>query len=109
MYHLSAEDPAFRGEVHATFDRNPFEVSAGAAIVQALDGAAAAKLGPGRAHAGATFWTDAAILAAAGMETVLFGPTGAGLHSAEDWVALQSVFDLAEILAQTAVNYCGHA
>jgi acetylornithine deacetylase len=38
---------------------------------------------------------------------VLIGPTGAGLHSAEEWVDLQSVYDLAQILAETAVRYCG--
>jgi acetylornithine deacetylase len=108
-YHLSAADPSFQAEIRVTFDRDPFEVSADAAIVQALDSAAATRLGAGRPHTGATFWTDAAILAAAGMETVLFGPTGAGLHSAEEWVELQSVFDLAQIMAQTAVAYCGLA
>ena len=27
-----------------------------------------------------SFWTDAAVLGAAGIPTVLFGPGGAGLH-----------------------------
>ena len=46
-----------------------------------------------------------AIFAAAGMETMLIGPIGHGLHSAEEWVDLASVVDLATILADTAVNY----
>ena len=64
-------------------------------------------MGQERPHMGATFWTDAALLAGAGIETVLIGPTGAGLHSDEEWVELQSVYDLAQILAETAVAYCG--
>src|SRR4029078_5005315 len=53
----------------------------------------------GRRHAGGatasdrgsvamTFWTDAAVLGAAGIPSVLFGPAGAGLHSAEEYVEI---------------------
>jgi acetylornithine deacetylase len=49
---------------------------------------------------------DSALLAEAGVETVVMGPTGAGLHSAEEWVELESVVQLAEILALTAIAYC---
>ena len=104
---LSAADSSFRAELEATFDRDPFEIVADAAIVQTLDSVVGEHLGPQRPHTGATFWTDAAILAGAGIETVLFGPTGAGLHSAEEWVDLQSVYDMADILAKTAAAYCG--
>jgi acetylornithine deacetylase len=104
---LAAEDPTFQAELAATFVRDPFEVDAQSGIVQALDAVAARHLGGGRPHTGATFWTDAALIAAAGIDTVLIGPGGAGLHSAEEWVDLQSVFDLAQILAETAVRYCG--
>ena len=106
---IMAEDPAVRATVRATFERDPFEVSPEAAIVYAVDKAAAKQLGQRLPHAGATFWTDAAILAAAGMETVLIGPKGGGLHSDVEWVDLQSVHDLAAILADTAVLYCGAA
>ena len=104
---LSAEDPTFKAELKATFDRDPFEVGEDAAIVKTLDAVAGDNLGQGRPHMGATFWTDAALLAGAGIETVLIGPTGDGLHSDEEWVELQSVYDLAQILAETAVTYCG--
>jgi acetylornithine deacetylase len=40
---------------------------------------------------GMSFWTDAAILAAAGMPSVLFGPGGAGLHSREEYVNVDDV------------------
>jgi len=38
-----------------------------------------------------TFWTDAAVLGAAGIPSVLFGPGGAGLHSVEEYVNLNDV------------------
>jgi acetylornithine deacetylase len=106
---LSAVDPTFKAEVNATFDRDPFEVSEDAAIVQTLDAVVSRHVGAKQPHTGATFWTDAALLAAEGIETVLIGPSGAGLHSAVEWVDLQSVYDLSQILAETAVAYCGKA
>ena len=38
-----------------------------------------------------SFWTDAAILAAAGMPSILFGPGGAGLHSTVEYVTVKDV------------------
>ncbi len=104
---LSAEDETFRAKVTATFWRAPFEVDAGAKIVQALDKALAQRTGKAPKHSGQTFWTDAALIADAGAETVLLGPVGFGLHSAEEWVELASVVDLAYVLAETAIKYCG--
>jgi len=36
----------------------------------------------------------------------LIGPKGGGLHSKEEWVDIQSVMELSQILAQTAIDYC---
>jgi acetylornithine deacetylase len=106
---LADADPAFTGGVEAFFHRDPFDVSAEADVVQAVQSAARAVLGGEPEHVGQTFWTDAALLAGAGMETVIIGPTGHGLHSAEEWVDLDSVCKLTGILAGAAVSYCGTA
>ena len=103
---LAAEDATFKATVKPTFQREPFEISANAPIVQTVEQAIADRLGSEPAHTGQTFWTDAALLAEAGIETVLLGPIGQGLHSAEEWVDVQSVVKLAAVLAATAVNYC---
>lgn len=103
---LSAADDTFRGSIRRTFGRRPFEVGASAAVVQALETAVSQRMGSVLPHSGQTFWTDAAVFADAGMETVLIGPIGYGLHCAEEWVDVQSVIDLAAILAATAVLYC---
>jgi acetylornithine deacetylase len=104
---LAAADPTFRAALQATFARFPFEIGAGAPIVQTVSQAVTAVLGQPPAHIGQTFWTDAALLAEAGVETVILGPTGRGLHSAEEWVELQSLHHLAQILAETAVMWSG--
>ena len=103
---LASEDPTFKARVKPTLVREPFEISAQAGIVQTLEMAVAGRLGHSPGHSGQYFWTDAALLAAAGIETALLGPTGGGLHSKEEWVELQSVLDLAAILAETARIYC---
>ena len=103
---LAAEDTTFKATVKPAFMRNPFEIGAEAEIVQALEGAMIDCTGAKPIHSGQSFWTDAAILADTGIESVLIGPTGGGLHSAEEWVDLRSVVDLAQILAETAVRFC---
>ena len=75
-------------------------------IVGAVDAALSQCLSSPTEHIGVPFWTDAALLADAGIETVLLGPKGDGLHSIEEWVDLDSVHDLAHILAETAVTFC---
>ena len=103
---LSAADPSFSGTVGTFFAREPFEVVPDAPIVRALAGEAAAVIGRTPAFVGDTPWMDAALLAEAGIETVVMGPTGAGEHSAVEWVDVESVVQMAEILARTAVAYC---
>jgi len=104
---LAGQDPTFKATVKATFRREPFEVREDAEIVSSVENALVKRLGHRPEHSGATFWTDAALIAEAGMETVLLGPIGQGLHSAEEWVAIDSLTDLAAVLADTAINYCG--
>ena len=103
---LAEADRDFRGTVRAFFVRDPFEVQPGAAIVKAVDAAARKVLDRCPAHIGDTPWMDSALLQAAGVETVVFGATGAGAHADVEWVDLESVVNLAEILAEAAVDYC---
>ncbi|MFZ0319430.1 MAG: ArgE/DapE family deacylase [Candidatus Sulfotelmatobacter sp.] len=103
---LAAADPDFHAAVRAFFVRDPFEVAPDAAIVKAIDKAAEKTLGRRAAHIGDTPWMDAALLQAAGVETVVFGATGAGAHADVEWVDLESVMNLAEILAEAALDYC---
>jgi acetylornithine deacetylase len=103
---LTAADPTFTATTTPFFVRGAFEVSPDATIVQTLAQAAEGVLGRKPALVGQTPWMDSAFLAAAGVETVVMGPKGAGAHALEEWVDLDSVAELALILAQTAFNYC---
>ena len=103
---LAREDPTFKAMVKPTFVRDPFEVAPEKPLVQHLNQAATSILGRVPAMIGDTPWMDSALLAAAGIETVVYGPTGGGAHSHEEWVDLDSVVRLTEILARTAQAYC---
>ena len=103
---LKAADPAFDATVRCFFTREPFEVLPDERIVRAVDRATEAVLGRKAAHFGDTPWMDAALLSAAGTETVVIGPRGAGAHAAEEWVDIESVAQLAEILVRAALDYC---
>ena len=106
---LAADDPTFKATITPFMHRDPFAVAEDAPIVTMLEQATTARLGSPPRHVGAPFWTDAAILAEAGIESVLMGPIGAGLHSDEEWVDLRSVVDLAAILTDTTLAFCGRA
>ncbi len=104
--HLVAADPSFKATIKTLLVRAPFSVAPEAAIVKAVGQAASGILSKTPDYIGQPFWMDAALLSAAGVETVVMGPIGAGAHAREEWVDMQSLVDLAHILAQTAVDYC---
>jgi len=99
-------DPSFQADFEVLLVREPFEVSEDASIVRALTEASTAVLGRRPAYVGQTPWMDAALLAAAGAETVVMGAAGEGAHAKEEWVDLASVHQLARCLAEAALLYC---
>ncbi len=103
---LAAEDPTFRARVRPFLTRDSFEVPPGAAIARTVLRRAEAVLGAEPPRVGMPYWMDAALLAATGIETVVIGPAGHGAHAAEEWVELDSVAKVAEILAGTAAEFC---
>jgi len=103
---LAAADSSLHASVRAFFVREPFEVAPNARIVEVVDRAAGEVLGREAVHFGDTPWMDAALLSAAGVETVVIGPAGAGAHASEEWVDIESVEQLARILVRAALDYC---
>lgn len=104
---LSAADPSFKATLKTTCVRDAFEVPRDAEIVQTLAKISTEILGAEPSYFGDTPWMDSALLAKAGVETVVMGPAGTGAHAAEEWVDIASVEKLTEILARTAMAYCG--
>jgi acetylornithine deacetylase len=107
LHALAAEDPQFRAVQRTTLVRPPFGVREDEVIVQTVRKQASAVLGKTPAVMGVSFWMDAAFFAAAGIPTVCIGPHGTGAHAVDEWVDLQSVDQLREILVRTIRSFAG--
>ncbi|QYH36344.1 ArgE/DapE family deacylase [Salinibacterium sp. M195] len=101
---IAADDPEFIYSVHAGLERNPFSVDPHEAIVASLIAAAEHHSGTTPTVRGEAFWTDCALLADAGIPTVLFGVDGGGAHAAEEWVTIDSLVLLTSILEEVVTH-----
>jgi acetylornithine deacetylase len=88
--------------VRLTVSREPFEVAADDAFVQ-LVGRIAGETDP----VGVSFWADSGLIAAAGIPTVLYGPIGQGAHAEVEWVDVDSLERVRDVVLGTAVEWCG--
>lgn len=89
-------------EVRPGLVRDPFEIAQDAPVVAALH-----RHADGAEFMGHAGWMDAAILSAAGIPTVVYGPGGEGAHAAVEWVSLADVDRCADVLLATARALCG--
>ncbi len=102
-----AADSTFQASMRTTLVRDSFEIAETAPIVAVLRDQASAVLGHIPDITGATFWMDSALLSAAGIPTVVFGPGGTGAHALIEWVDLAQVAQCAEIYTAAARAFCG--
>ena len=93
-----AGDAAFRIGVH----RDPFELPADHPFVQLV-----ARTSAEDDVVGVSYWADSGLIAAAGIPTVLYGPIGQGAHATVEWVDLDSVARVRDVVLETAVEWCG--
>jgi acetylornithine deacetylase len=92
---------AVEGSAKVTFFREPFEVAEDAEIARLVSSSA------DRPEViGVPFWADSALLAGAGIPTVVYGPAGEGAHAAVEWVDLASAERCAELYASLAAEFC---
>jgi len=101
-----AADPELDASTRIGLVREPFEVDPEAEIAGLVRGAAAAELGAPPPVAGASYWADAAFIAAAGIPTVMFGPGGEGAHATEEWVSLADTEAVTRTLVAVAGRLC---
>ena len=98
---LRAQDPEFKAASRVMFYRSPYEIDPCHELPAGLV-SAASTVGVNAVVIGMSFWTDAAILGDAGIPSILFGPTGGGLHSLEEWVEIDSVLKCRDALIELA-------
>jgi acetylornithine deacetylase len=102
----AAADPELRATRRTLLVREPFELAADAELVGIVRDAAAQVLGAAPAVGGASYWADAAFIAAAGIPTVMLGPGGEGAHAAEEWVSVPDTEAVARALVAVAQRLC---
>lgn len=99
---LKARDPRFDASLAWGLWREPMLAAEDAQIVGALRAAAGQP-----AECAAPWWTDAALIQAAGIPTAIFGPAGGGIHSVDEWVNLDSLARFETILLNVTRSFCG--
>lgn len=99
--------PGVRTRTRTLLARQALETSAAEPVVAMMLDAATRSDGRPREPAGLSYWADSAFLAAAGIPTVLFGPSGDGAHAATEWVDLDSVLSCSRALTTLACEFAG--
>jgi acetylornithine deacetylase len=102
---LAADDPTFQASWRMSIVRPAWQAQQGP-LFTALESACTARLGQTPARATGLMWTDAALMQQAGIPSVIVGPKGEGKHGLVEWVDVSSVVSLAQILVDTAVQFC---
>jgi acetylornithine deacetylase len=96
---LRARDAEFSADAKLIGGRTPYRLDPSHPLPTAVSDALT-KAGRSGSPGGMSFWTDAAILASAGIPSVLFGPGGAGLHSIEEYVVVEDLYTCRDVLVQ---------
>jgi acetylornithine deacetylase len=103
---IRQNDPTFLASTKTTFARDSFEIAEDSDIVQALSNQIKALLGSAPDVGGGSGWMDSALLSAAGIPTVIFGPGGDGAHATVEWVDLEQVRQCSDVLLATIQDFC---
>ena len=98
--------PGFSAEIRIQVERDPFKASDHGPLLAGAQAAGQRTLGHPLVEVGLNAWTDAALMQAAGIPTILFGPTGGNFHAPDEWVSLPTCLQAAEIVTATAAEFC---
>jgi acetylornithine deacetylase len=101
-----AADSRFDAELRLVIGREPVKLDTAGPLVGALDRAIEARLGRPSRHVGDMGWSDSGILADAGIPCAIFGPAGAGNHTAGEYVEVASLGACADVLEAAARELC---
>ncbi len=97
--------PAFRAEVTPHTAQPANDLALDAPVMQALH-AAVAHHGLDAPVEGLSCWTDAALLSAAGIPAVCYGPGDiARAHGAEEWVSMREIQQAADVLERVCAGW----
>jgi acetylornithine deacetylase len=102
---ITTRRPTFDASLRLITAQGPSDVSPGAPVVQSLARAIESE-GMTMAIEGMSAWTDAAILNAAGIPAICFGPGDIKLaHAAEEWVPVVEIERATAVLTRMALDF----
>lgn len=98
--------PEFRVDVAVLFSQPPSDVDPGSDIVSALTEVLRREK-MSTALIGMSAWTDAALLNAAGIPAICFGPGDMGLaHAAEEYIEVREIQKATEVMVSLGRSWC---
>lgn len=98
--------PDFKYELRVIFHRPPFHISFDNPFCPLVGDVVSKSLHKKAIFCGKPYWTDCALLAHEGIPALLWGPRGEGFHASEEWVEVESVYQVAETLTSIASQFC---
>ena len=104
---VTAATESVHGDVRHVFSQWPSDVPVDAPVVRSLS-AAMVGVGERVSIEGLSAWTDAALLNAAGIPAICYGPGDISLaHSATEWVEEREISRATAVLERLALDWCG--
>ncbi|MDX6547309.1 MAG: succinyl-diaminopimelate desuccinylase [Gaiellales bacterium] len=104
-----SSDGRFQGGFQTVIGREPVLLDRDEPVVAGCIEAARAVLGHDPVVRSDYGWMDSGVLVESGVPCVIFGPTGEGLHTAEEWVDLASLQQCVDVFERLARDFCGAA
>lgn len=98
--------PHFEAAVEWQLYREPMLIGEDAPLAALVSRTAGTELGQPPEVCAAPWWTDAALIQAAGIPAVIFGPPGGGIHAADEWVDLAGLERFERILLNVTRSFC---
>ncbi|KAJ5815141.1 Peptidase M20 [Penicillium riverlandense] len=104
---ISKEHPRFRyAEPRIKLSRPTQKLATNHPLVEKTAACASTILGTKPTIQSVSFWCDAALLSQAGIPSIVYGPTGAGLHSKEEWVEVDSLRQMERVYLELVRQFC---
>jgi len=100
-------DPSQPARVVELVARPAMEADPASPIARAVLVSVEVASGASAVRRGDPWWTDAGLIAAAGIPTVLVGPIGGGAHADEEWVSTDSLERLVDVVEGAFLAFCG--
>lgn len=102
-----AADPRFDASIAMVVGREPVKLDTDGPLVQLLGAEIERHRGQAPRQLGDIGWADSGLMVETGTPCVIFGPTGNGHHTADEYVEVASLTACTEILVATAREFCG--